>query len=79
MLYKNDLDLKNNYSPYRQNLGLILNDECSQLSINYIKTSYNDNFNTSPEEIISISYSMDYIGFLDTNKKQTYSLVSQEL
>lgn len=69
LLYANDLDLKNNYSPYRQSLGLILNDECSELFINYRKTSYNDNFNTSPEEIISISYKMDYLGFFGYEQK----------
>ena len=59
-----DLDLKNNYSPYSQNINFNLFDECSRLKIEYINNRYNDNFNTTPEEKISISFFMDYLGFI---------------
>ena len=58
-----NLDVKNNYDPYSSNLLISLFDECSQLDITYNNTRYNDNFNTQPEEKISITFSMDYLGF----------------
>ena len=58
------LDVKNNYDPYKSILKISLFDECSQLDINYSNTRFNDNFNTAPEEIIGITFRMDYLGFL---------------
>ena len=58
-----DLDIKNNYEPYKSTLKLSLFDECSQLDITYSNTRYNDNFNTQPEEIIGLTFRMDYLGF----------------
>ena len=61
--YNTSLDVKNNYDPYKSSINLKLFDECSQLYIKYSNTRFNDNFNTKPEEIISISFYMDYLGF----------------
>jgi len=61
--YNSTLDLKNNYDPYKSIFTLSLFDECSQLDINYSNTRFNDSYNTQPEEIISIRYTMDYLGF----------------
>ena len=55
--------LKNNYDPYKSTFKISLFDECSQLDINYSNTRFNDNFNTKPEETISLTFSMDYLGF----------------
>ena len=61
--FTSNMDLKNDFSPYRSELLISLFDECSQLNIGYINTRYNDSYNTSPTETISITYSMDYLGF----------------
>lgn len=61
--FKSDLDLKNNFSPYSESLSLNIFDECSNLNIVYSNTRFNDNFNTTPEEKISLTYQMDYLGF----------------
>tara|TARA_B100000035_G_scaffold194203_1_gene165804 strand:- start:4184 stop:6337 length:2154 start_codon:yes stop_codon:yes gene_type:complete len=61
--YQSELDLKNNFSPYKDSLSLNLSDECSVLSIVYSNVRYNDNFNTTPTEKISITYFMDYLGY----------------
>ena len=61
--YRSSLDVKNNYNPYESSLKISLFDECSQLDINYSNIRFNDNYNTQPEEIISITFSMDYLGF----------------
>ena len=61
--FNSNLDVKNDYSPYKSLIELSLFDECSQLDIGYTNTRYNDNFNTKPEETISITFSMDYLGF----------------
>ena len=53
----------NNYNPYKSFLKLSLFDDCSQLDISYSNTRFNDNFNTQPEEKISFTFSMDYLGF----------------
>jgi len=58
-----NLDVKNNYDPYKSIFRLSLFDECSQLDISYSNTRFNDNFNTQPEEKISFTFSMDYLGF----------------
>ena len=58
-----DLDLKNNYSPFKQTIKLRLFDECSKLDISYVDERFNDNYNTQPSETINISFSMDYLGF----------------
>jgi len=67
--YKSDLDVKNNYDPYRSIFSLSINDECSRLEIKYSNTRYNDNYNTQPEEIIGISFYMDYLGFFGYEQK----------
>ena len=55
--------MRNNYDPYKSIFNLSLFDECSQLDISYSNTRFNDNFNTQPEEIISFTFNMDYLGF----------------
>ena len=74
--YGSNIDLKNNFSPFYDIFGLELYDECSRLNIKYSNRRYNDNFNTSPEELISISYYMDYLGFF--GYQQTTDLFFQE-
>ena len=61
--YSTNLDVKNNYDPFKSVLGISLFDECSQLDIKYSNVRFNDNYNTKPEEKISLSYTMDYLGF----------------
>ena len=63
------MDLKNNYSPLTQSIKISLFDECSKLDISYIDERFNDNYNTQPNETISISFHMDYLGFLAMSKK----------
>ena len=58
-----NLDVKNNYDPYKSTFRVSLADECSQLDINYTNTRFNDDYNTKPQETISISFRMDYLGF----------------
>ena len=74
--YGSNIDIKNNFSPFYDIFGLELYDECSRLNIKYSNRRYNDNFNTSPEELISISYYMDYLGFF--GYQQTTDLFFQE-
>ena len=74
--YGSSIDLKNNFSPYYDTLGLKIYDECSELSIKYSNKRYNDQYNTAPEEIISISFNMDYLGFF--GYEQTTDLFFQE-
>ena len=59
-----NLDLKNKYSPYTQKFMLNIFDDCSKLEITYSDSRYNDNFNTKPSQTISLSYYMDYLGFI---------------
>lgn len=61
--YSSDLDVKNNYDPYKSSLQISLFDECSQLDLTYSNTRFNDNFNTHPEETISLTFKMEYLGF----------------
>ena len=61
--YSTNLDVKNNYNPYKSNLNLSIFDECSQLDLTYTNTRFSDNFNTQPTETITISFRMDYLGF----------------
>ena len=61
--YETKLDIINDYSPFESSLNLSLFDECSQLDLTYSNLRFNDNFNTIPEEKISISFKMDYLGF----------------
>ena len=58
-----NIDLKNNFSPYESGMSLIINDECSELTINYLKSNFSDDFNTVPKETVSLSFKMDYLGF----------------
>ena len=58
-----NIDLKNNYSPYTQTIQLSLLDDCSRLDISYRDVRFNDNYNTKPNQTISIRYTMDYLGF----------------
>ena len=58
-----NLDVKNNYDPYKSVFKISLFDECSQLDLNYTNTRYNDNFNTKPEETIGLTFRMEYLGF----------------
>ena len=61
--FSSNLDVKNNYEPYKSILKISIFDECSQLDFGYSNTRYNDNYNTQPTETISITFSMDYLGF----------------
>ena len=76
MFYGAELDLKNNYDPYKSLVKLNLNDECSRLEISYSNTRFNDNFNTKPEEKISFNFYMDYLGFF--GYEQSTNLFFQE-
>ena len=69
-------NLKNNFSSYYDKLGLKVFDECSELTIEYTNRSYNDDYNTVPEEILSINFRMDYLGFF--GYQQTTDLFFQE-
>jgi len=73
---ESNLDVKNNYDPYKGALKLSLFDECSKLDITYSNTRFNDNFNTQPEEKISFTFSMDYLGFF--GYEQTTDLFFKE-
>ena len=64
-----NLDLKNDYSPYTSAFTLSFVDECSQLDLSYLNKRYNDNFNTKPEESISINFLLDYIGLFGLEEK----------
>ena len=74
--YGSNIDLRNNFSPFYDAFGVEVSDECSKLSIQYTNRRYNDNYNTSPEELFSISYYMDYLGFF--GYQQTTDLFFQE-
>ena len=67
--YNSNLDLKNNYSPYSESLSISLFDECSNLNLTYNNTRYSDNYNTTPEQRIGITFSMDYLGFFGYEQK----------
>ena len=67
--FNSNMDLKNNYSPYSQSLNLNLSDECSKLVISYKDVRFNDNYNTSPNETLGISFYMDYLGFFGYEQK----------
>ena len=64
-----DLDLKNNYSPYSQTFSVSLLDDCSRLDLSYKDERFNDNYNTQPNETISLRFSMDYLGFFGYEQK----------
>ena len=61
--FESNLDVKNNYDPYKGVFKISLFDECSQLDISYSNIRFNDDYNTQPEEKISFTFSMDYLGF----------------
>ena len=71
--YFSNLDLKNNYSPYSEKFTLSIFDECSKLDISYSNTRFNDNFNTKPEEKISLMYHLDYLGFLSKGENNLFN------
>jgi len=74
--FNSNLDVKNNYDPYESTVQLSLFDDCSQLNISYSNTRFNDNFNTQPEEKISLIFMMDYLGFF--GYEQTTDLFFKE-
>ena len=67
--FNSNMDIKNDYSPYSQSLNLNLSDECSELVITYKDVRFNDNYNTTPNETLSISFYMDYLGFFGYEQK----------
>ena len=67
--FNSDMDLKNNYSPLTQSIRISLFDECSKLNISYVDERFNDNYNTQPNETVSISFHMDYLGFFGYEQK----------
>jgi hypothetical protein len=74
--FNSNLDVKSNYDPYKSTVQLSLFDDCSQLNISYSNTRFNDNFNTQPEEKISLIFIMDYLGFF--GYEQTTDLFFKE-
>ena len=76
LTYSSNIDLKNNFSSYYDKFGLKIFDDCSELLIEYSNRKYNDNYNTSPEELLSISFRMDYLGFF--GYEQTTDLFFEE-
>lgn len=58
-----NLDMINDYSPYKSELELIFYDECSEFTAKYTNTKFSDNFKTTPTEVISLGFKMDYLGF----------------
>ncbi len=66
--YNSNFDLKNN-SPYYDSMKISLFDECSRLDLTYDNTRYSDNYNTTPEQKIGITFSMDYLGFFGYEQK----------
>ena len=71
--YSSNLDLKNNYSPYSQKFTLSIFDECSKLDLSYSNIRFNDNFNTKPEEKISLTYNFEYLGFFSENENNLFN------
>lgn len=76
MSYGTNLDVKNNYDPYKSVFKLSFFDECSRLDISYSNTRFNDDYNTQPEELISFKFYMDYLGFF--GYQQTTDLFFEE-
>ena len=74
--YSSNIDLKNNFSSYYDKLTLKIFDECSELTIDYANRRYNDDYNTTPEELLSINFRMDYLGFF--GYQQSTNLFFQE-
>ena len=74
--YSTNIDLRNNFNSYYDIIGLKISDECSELSIQYSNRSYNDNYNTTPEQLFSINFYMDYLGFF--GYQQTTDLFFQK-
>ena len=64
-----NLNLKDDYSPLKQSLNISLFDECSRLDISYVDERFNDNYNMKPNETISVSFHMDYLGFFGYEQK----------
>ena len=69
LTYESNVDLKNNFSSYYDKIALEVFDDCSSLNIEYSNKRYNDNYNTSPEELLSINFRMDYLGFFGYEQK----------
>ena len=74
--YSSNIDLKNNFSSYYDSIGLKIFDDCSELTILYSNRRYNDDYNTNPEELLSLNFSMDYLGFF--GYQQSTDLFFQE-
>ena len=74
--FNTNIDLKNNSSPYYQNIGISFFDECSKFSIFYDRSKFNDNFNTKPTESIRFEFYMDYLGFV--GYEQTTNLIDSK-
>lgn len=75
--YNSNFDVKNNYNPFEQTLGISFYDECSQLDIRYINTKFNDNYNTKPTETIRFEFYMDYLGFV--GYEQSTNLINNSI
>ena len=43
------------------------------LDISYSNTRFNDNFNTKPEEKISLMYQLEYLGFLSEGENNLFN------
>ena len=74
--YSSNIDLKNGFNSYYDIFKLKVFDDCSELNIQYSNRRYNDNYNTSPEELLSINFRMDYLGFF--GYQQSTNLFFQE-
>ena len=71
--YSSNLDLKNNYSPYSQKFTLSLSDECSKLDLSYSNVRFSDNYNTKPEEKLSLTYNLEYLGFFSEGENNIFN------
>ncbi len=74
--YSSNIDLKNSFNSYYDTFKLKVFDDCSELNIQYSNRRYNDNYNTTPEELLSINFRMDYLGFF--GYQQSTDLFFQE-
>ena len=84
--FSSNLDLKEEYKPYKQSVFISFFDECSKFNITYTNSRFNDNFNTKPTETVRFEFYMDYLGFIGyeqstdlINKSKTESYFSSTL
>ena len=69
-IYKRGQISKNPSKAINDKFMLKIFDDCSALSLEYSNKRYNDNYNTTPNETLSISFYMDYLGFFGYEQKR---------